>query len=82
MPKLNTGITKFKKQEIRRIGEGFGGYIKPSSVAGYSVCDEVKAQDQGKNSPRKRFSTNISNIGSQQPRDISMYTETDFLGNI
>ena len=28
MPNLSVGITKFKKQEIRRIGQGFGGYMK------------------------------------------------------
>jgi len=46
MPNLSCGITKFKKQEIRRIGEGFGGYIpKQNKIDGLQSCDPSKVSN-------------------------------------
>jgi len=56
MPNLSCGITKFKKQEIRRIGEGFGGYIpKQNKIDGLQSCDPSKVSNSLDLNRKKSF---------------------------
>ena len=77
MSNLSVGVTRFKKSEIRKIGEGFGGYLpKPLNIDGIQSCDQTKATGYSKKKP---FAIQMSN---QYPRDLAMYQTTDYLKNV
>ena len=56
MSNLSCGITKFKRQEIRRIGEGFGGYLpKQNKIDGLQSCDPAKVSTSINLNRKKSF---------------------------
>ena len=66
MNKLGHGMVKFNKQQIRRIGEGFGGYIKDARLP-LSCVDKKAAQEAGK---RKTYAISMDR---SKPRDLLLY---------
>ena len=84
MRNLSTNIVKFKRQPPRRVGEGFGGYLKPRhEIMDLSVCNDKLAEEA------KLFKTNAAknlkmgmDLRRTLSRDLRMYRQTEFLKNI
>ena len=86
MRRLDNGVVKFQKQQLRKIGEGFGGYYNQSQQKSnftISSCDEDSklAAQMSKINARKR-SVALASIDHSKPRDLLLYRQTDMLKNI
>ena len=73
MRRLSNCVIKFRHMETRRIGEGFGGYLK-KDVNPISVCDDEKAVQAHRSKVNdKKPSLALASLDMSMPRDMMMY---------
>ena len=84
MRRLNANIIKFRRQPPRKIGEGFGGYLRPQrDIQTLSVCDDMQVISASLSKVNdKKKSIASCNMRVNLPRDLKMYQETERLRNI
>ena len=75
MKRLTNGVVRFRKQEVRRVGEGFGGYLRPKKdLMPLSVCNDEKAYEASREKVNNRkYSLALTSIDMSMPRDLKMY---------
>ena len=84
MKSLTSGTVKFKNLSPKKLGEGFGGYLKPRrDINALSVVDDYRVHDAilYKTNNHKK-SLLPSNLRKDLPRDMMMYKTTDMFNNI